>query len=160
MGCGVPSSGLHLNLLGSKRCKLGNVFVFNNTSQWCPSTPVSASSTGDRIQTTYVNELEPSTFTQMYLEMGAAPFDLCIDDGLHGIGSGINVILFGLQGGVRAGGWIVVEDIESRQLPAFQVVDALLKSGTTSRSAAVETAFIRPALSNDLYLYVIIQGPV
>ena len=78
----------------------------------------------ERIQTFFVDQTDPATFKEMAGAL-TAEFDLIIDDGLHSINANLMTLTFGLPY-LRAGGWLVVEDIALEALPAWEVVVALM----------------------------------
>ena len=51
----------------------------------------------ERIKTTYVDQLEMSTFDELSKTFGNIYYDLIIDDGLHSIGANLNTLLFALN---------------------------------------------------------------
>jgi hypothetical protein len=77
-----------------------------------------------RIQTFHLDQTEPSSFNAI-LKKVAPDIFLLIDDGLHALNSNILTFAYGLQM-VREFGWIVIEDIPSRQLGLWQLVSTLL----------------------------------
>jgi len=83
--------------------------------------------TEDRIETFYLDQTDPATFSDIRRKLSAG-FDLVIDDGLHSPNANIESLRFGLQI-VKKGGWVVVEDINGQAIPLWQVVSALLPSG-------------------------------
>jgi hypothetical protein len=101
----------------------------------------------DRIQTSYVDQLEYSTFENMSNNFGNKKFDIIIDDGLHSIGANLNTLVFALQN-LKDFGWIVIEDI----LPQFEsnwlVVDFILSNIDGLNSYLVRT-------NEDILLYVV-----
>jgi len=64
----------------------------------------------NRIQTAWVNQLQPDSFIQMNRQFSNIYYDLIIDDGLHSVTSSLNTLLFGLKV-LKTKGWIVIEDI-------------------------------------------------
>lgn len=101
----------------------------------------------DRIQTSYVDQLDYSTFENMSNNFGNKKFDIIIDDGLHSIGANLNTLIFALQN-LKDFGWIVIEDI----LPQFEsnwlVVDFILSNIDGLNSYLVRT-------NEDVLLYVV-----
>ena len=77
--------------------------------------------TEDRIQTRYVDQTIPSTFDAM----GMPTLDIVIDDGLHSPHANFSTLAWAL-GKVRAGGWVVIEDIRSSTLPAWHLMSLAL----------------------------------
>jgi len=68
--------------------------------------------TEDRIETTYVDQLDYNTFDELDNTFGHPQYDLVIDDGLHALAANLNTLLYGLRH-VKPGGYVVVEDIGS-----------------------------------------------
>lgn len=77
-----------------------------------------------RIKTFFVDQTKSDTFNQI-LEKIPNNFDLVIDDGLHSPNANIASLEFGLKI-VKAGGWVVVEDISEASICLWQTVAALL----------------------------------
>jgi hypothetical protein len=78
----------------------------------------------ERIETFYVDQTCPATFIDLG-KLIPSDLDLIIDDGLHSPDSNIETLKFGLTK-IRAGGWVVIEDISPDAIPAWEVVAALL----------------------------------
>jgi SAM-dependent methyltransferase len=78
----------------------------------------------DRIKTYFVDQTDLRTFDDLGQEVGR-DFDLIIDDGLHTINANLAVIIFGLPR-LKAGGWLVIEDISPNALPAWHIVASLM----------------------------------
>ena len=91
----------------------------------------------DRIKTAYVDQLDASTFTQLQ-ERFNVKYDIVIDDGLHAIGANLNTLLFALDN-VRAGGWIIIEDIWDKYIENWFAVDFILRSNPKYECALVKT---------------------
>lgn len=91
--------------------------------------------TEDRIQTSYVDQLDANTFKQ--LEFAEKTFDVIIDDGLHSIGANLNTLLFGLSH-VSPGGWIVIEDIKKNLKLFWNIIDQILTMNPTYQTCFVE----------------------
>ena len=89
-----------------------------------------------RIQTGFVDQLQPETFNDLPFDLGSG-FDLIIDDGLHVIGSNLNTLLFALEH-VRPNGWIVIEDIRPEKIPFWGVIDQLLSAAGRWDTAMVQ----------------------
>lgn len=81
-----------------------------------------------RIKTHQVDQLNQETFKAMHESFGVGEggYDLIIDDGLHSIGANLNTLLFALKH-VKVGGWIVIEDVCSRYVDNWFVIDYMLK---------------------------------
>jgi SAM-dependent methyltransferase len=80
----------------------------------------------ERIETFYVDQTDPSSLDALS-EALPDTFDLIIDDGLHSPNANVRTLTFGLRK-IKPGGWVVIEDIHSATLPAWEVVAALLPS--------------------------------
>ncbi len=83
--------------------------------------------TGDRIKTSYVDQMNMNTFKDMNDNFGNVKFDLIIDDGLHSIGANLNTLVYALDQ-VADGGWIVIEDIALNQHDYWRPMDAILQT--------------------------------
>jgi hypothetical protein len=79
--------------------------------------------TEDRIQTFYVDQTQSHTFDAM----GMPTLDMIIDDGLHSPHANFVTLAWAL-GKVRAGGWVVIEDIRGSTLPAWHLTALALPS--------------------------------
>jgi len=79
----------------------------------------------DRIKTTYLDQLNYSTFKELSAKFGNIKYDLIIDDGLHSIGANFNTLLFALEY-IKKNGWIVIEDIAL--IENWKAIDYILKS--------------------------------
>lgn len=73
--------------------------------------------TEDRIQTRYVDQTHPETFDTM----GMPILDMVIDDGLHSPHANLATLAWAI-GQVRAGGWIVIEDIRPSTVPVWHLM--------------------------------------
>lgn len=80
-----------------------------------------------RIQTTYIDGFNISTYDDMYEKFGSTKFDLIIDDAAHAVSSDLNTLIFALTH-VNIPGFIVIEDINLKFFPSFRVVNYLLRS--------------------------------
>lgn len=80
-----------------------------------------------RIETYFVDQTDLKTFDDLGAKVGS-DFDLIVDDGLHTINANLAVIIFGLPR-LKAGGWLVVEDIAPAALPAWRVIASLMPKG-------------------------------
>lgn len=98
----------------------------------------------DRIKTSFVDQLDMSTFDQLSQNFGNIKYDLIIDDGLHSIGANFNTLLFGLKH-LNENGWIVVEDIHI--VDNWKSIDFILS--TTNK---YKTYIIK---DNHSYMYVV-----
>jgi len=78
----------------------------------------------ERIETFYVDQTCPAAFIDLG-KLVPSDLDLIIDDGLHSPDANIETLKFGLTK-IRAGGWVVIEDISADAIPVWEVVAALL----------------------------------
>jgi len=99
----------------------------------------------DRIKTSYVDQLESNSFTEMLNNFGNIKYDLIIDDGLHSIGANFNTLLFALKN-IKEKGWIVIEDIHG--IHKWKAIDFILKSTNKYKTYIVNT-------NSRAHLYVI-----
>jgi len=81
----------------------------------------------ERIETAFVDQLDPASFETMFATFGGQDFDLVIDDGLHAPIANINTLMFGLKH-IRQDGWVVIEDIPERTLPVWRLCAGLLRA--------------------------------
>jgi len=95
--------------------------------------------TEERIKTSYVDQLNRTTFKDLQNNLQTDMFDIIIDDGLHSIPGNLNVLLFGLEN-VKVGGWVVIEDIMPPERWEFWhgVVDKSLRSNPKFRTMFVK----------------------
>jgi hypothetical protein len=98
----------------------------------------------ERIKTTYIDQLNMNTFTNLSNTFGNIKYDLIIDDGLHSIGANLNTLIFALDN-LNEGGWIVIEDIHIKE--NWKSIDFILQS-----TKKFKTYFIS---AKNGYLYVI-----
>lgn len=98
----------------------------------------------DKIKTSYVDQLEFTSFTNLLNNFGNIKYDLIIDDGLHSIGANLNTLIFALEN-INDNGWIVIEDIHIKD--NWKCIDFILRS-----TNKYKTYFIK-ALHG--YLYVV-----
>jgi hypothetical protein len=98
----------------------------------------------ERIKTSYVDQMDLSTFSLMAANFGNIKFDLIIDDGLHSLAANLNTIIFALEY-LNDGGWIVIEDIEPANIDNWVSIDYIL-------SKKYETFIVKARHS---YMYVI-----
>jgi len=78
----------------------------------------------ERISTHHVDQNDLKSFEALGQHTGS-DLDLVIDDGLHTPSANLAVVLFALQH-LRAGGWLVIEDIRPSARPVWEVVSALM----------------------------------
>lgn len=80
-----------------------------------------------RIRTCQVDQTDPDSLARLFQKFNCG-FDLIIDDGLHAPHANISTLTFALQN-LKAGGWVVVEDIAEAAIPVWQVISRLLPAG-------------------------------
>lgn len=97
----------------------------------------------DRIETFAVDQTDATTLSNLGKNIPGS-LDLIIDDGLHSPNANLNVILFALQK-VRAGGWIIIEDIPQRALPLWRVADALMPDNYDTWAVRCQSAYVYAA---------------
>ena len=90
----------------------------------------------DRIRTSYVDQLDSSSFNEMSNRFGNIKYDLIIDDGLHSIGANLNTLLFALKN-INPKGWIVIEDIQG--ISKWKSIDFILKNTNKYKTYVVNT---------------------
>ena len=78
----------------------------------------------ERIKTTYVDQLDYTTFEGINTAFGNIKYDIIIDDGLHSIGANFNTLLFAL-GALKPKGWLIIEDIHI--LDNWKSIDYVLR---------------------------------
>jgi hypothetical protein len=78
----------------------------------------------DRIKTFYVNQVDVESFDLLERSV-PSDLDLIIDDGLHAPDANIATLAFAINK-IKAGGWVVIEDIAPDAIPVWGVVAALL----------------------------------
>lgn len=66
--------------------------------------------TEDRIKTSYVDQLNSTTFEEMHKNFNSPSYDLIIEDGLHSFVASLNTLNFALKY-TKKGGTIVLEDL-------------------------------------------------
>ena len=81
----------------------------------------------DRIMTSYVDQLDQTTFETMHKTFGRQNYNLIIDDGLHCIGANFNTLLFGLEH-LADDGWIVIEDIALDRVDNWTIISYVLSN--------------------------------
>jgi hypothetical protein len=99
---------------------------------WAPSAHVAGADidrrilfTEDRIATFFVDQTSPDTIDALARNFPPRSLDLVIDDGLHTPEANLNACA-GLIGLVKAGGWMVIEDVNPEALPYWQIVFSAL----------------------------------
>ena len=95
----------------------------------------------ERIATFFVDQTNPGSFAGLAEAVDATEFDLIIDDGLHSPNANLATVLFGLDR-LKAGAFLVVEDIAPAALPLWQVIAALMPSAYESRVIAAKRSFL------------------
>lgn len=78
----------------------------------------------DRIVTHFVDQTDPATFEALK-DMIPNGIDLVIDDGLHAPDANIATLTFGLSR-IKAGGWVIIEDIPTKALALWDFIGAIL----------------------------------
>ena len=99
------------------------------------------------IKTSFVDQLDISTFINMQNNFGNPKYDMIIDDGLHSIGANFNTLLFALDN-IKSGGWIIIEDILI--VDNWFTIDYILKNNTSYKTYIVKTARAYVYLVNKL----------
>ena len=92
----------------------------------------------ERIKTFKVDQMDQSTFTNLYENCGSQKFDVIIDDGLHAPAANLNTLLFAL-GAINNEGWIVIEDILPKHLPMFLIINRVLMNNPSFNTYIVKT---------------------
>ena len=91
----------------------------------------------ERIRTTWVDQLDRKALKNMLVSLGENTLDLIIDDGLHLLAPNLNVLNFALKH-IRKGGWVVIEDIEPRDVSFWTTyVDVIMRTNPAYRTAMV-----------------------
>ena len=78
----------------------------------------------ERIKTYFVDQTDAATIAALGEKM-PGKLDLIIDDGLHAPNANVAVLAFAFKK-LKAGGWVVIEDISEEAAPIWKVVSALL----------------------------------
>lgn len=84
----------------------------------------------ERIKTYFVDQTDACTIKALN-EKIPGKLDLLIDDGLHAPNANMAVLANAFDK-IRAGGWLVIEDISPEALPIWRVASAILPSQHTS----------------------------
>ena len=71
-----------------------------------------------------MDQLNFKTFQELDLNI-KENLDLIIDDGLHSVLANMNTLKFGLKK-IKKGGFIVIEDINRKQLPLWKLIGTVL----------------------------------
>jgi hypothetical protein len=101
----------------------------------------------ERIKTSYVDQLNIDTYTDMLHAFGNIKFDLIIDDGLHSIAANFNTLLFALNN-LNDNGWLVIEDIHI--IGNWKIIDSLIKPMSQYKTYIVKTSRKHVYLLNKL----------
>lgn len=110
-----------------------------------------------RIKTHFVNQLNRSSFSDMYQAFGSKPFDLIIDDGLHSLVANINTLL-SVFGYIKRPGYIVIEDVLGAVTDGLLVFDALIGPKAHEqkfKTYMIETAGATGAKGHRTCVYVV-----
>jgi len=75
----------------------------------------------DRIQTFYVDALNPESIKALFETMPESTFDVIVDDGYHDFSANSEFLKEAL-GHLSVGGMYIIEDIRTDQLPLFQTI--------------------------------------
>ena len=67
-----------------------------------------------KINTTFVDQLDMDTFTDLHKTFGNKNYDFIIDDGLHSITANLNTLLFAINH-INDNGTIGIEDIDIKK---------------------------------------------
>lgn len=94
--------------------------------------------TEENIKTSYVDQLNINTYTNMNNNFNNIKYDIIIDDGLHAIGANINTIIFALRH-INPNGWIIIEDISREQLENWHLVNFMIKQSNNIETFIVNT---------------------
>jgi hypothetical protein len=94
--------------------------------------------TEDRINTSYVDQLDKSSFLKMNKNFGNIKYDIIIDDGLHSLSANLNTLLFGLEN-ININGWIIIEDICKSQINNWNIIDSILNTNDQYDTFMVDT---------------------
>ena len=89
----------------------------------------------DRIQTAYVDQLQPDTFEEMHRVFGSPNYDIFIEDGLHSFVASLNSLNFALKY-TKKGGVIILEDLTNTQNIWSLMTTALIARGYDARLIA------------------------
>jgi hypothetical protein len=92
----------------------------------------------DRIKTSFVDQLDFSTFRTMHNNFNNPEYDILIEDGLHSITASLNTLIFGLQT-VKNGGYLVLEDLYNPNSIWNFLAQVLLNSKTIQSARLVNS---------------------
>ena len=93
-----------------------------------------------RIKTFFVDQRNPDSFEALRQSI-PTDLDLIIDDGLHSPDANIATLQFALSK-LKAGGWVVIEDIATEAQPIWEVVAALLPANYRSHLLIAEEEMV------------------
>lgn len=83
--------------------------------------------TEEKINTTFVDQLDMDTFTDLHKTFGNKKYDFIIDDGLHSITANLNTLLFAINH-INDNRTIVIEDIDIKKIEGYYVIDNIIKN--------------------------------
>ena len=81
----------------------------------------------ERINCFFLDQTKLSTYYQLSDEAKISAFDVIIDDGLHSTSANINSLIFA-QTHLSIDGYLIIEDIPDRSIPAWQIIISILRS--------------------------------
>lgn len=81
----------------------------------------------ERINCFFLDQNRLRTYYELSDEAKIGAFDLIIDDGLHSTSANINSLIFA-QTHLSIDGYLIIEDIPDRSIPAWQIVVSILRS--------------------------------
>ena len=88
--------------------------------------------TEDRIKTSYVDQLNSTTFEEMHKNFNSPTYDLIIEDGLHSFVASLNTLNFALKY-IKKGGIVVLEDLGNAGNLWNMITSLLLARGYRAR---------------------------
>lgn len=94
----------------------------------------------DRIETYYVDQTKPHTFSQIDVDLGGN-FDLMIDDGLHSPHANLYSLQFFLTR-LKVGGYAVIEDVSSHSKEIWELVSKVLARQFESALISTRGAYV------------------
>jgi SAM-dependent methyltransferase len=94
----------------------------------------------DRIKTFFVDQTDLNSFEELERNIDGK-LDLIIDDGLHAPNANLAVLVFSI-GKLKAGGWLVIEDINEHAVPIWQVVASILPDNLKPHLIRTRAAFV------------------
>ena len=72
----------------------------------------------ERIETYFVDQTQPETLAALFQQVGEAPVDLVVDDGLHTFEANLNVYRAAYPR-ISPGGFLVIEDVRNEDVPRW-----------------------------------------